>query len=452
MPSLPTHPALLTEEQLPREFGRYTLLAILGEGAMGRVFRAELQGPAGFRKATAVKVMRKAADGDDDEFRRAIVKEARIGALLRHPNIVETYDFGETDGTPFISMELVDGLGVDRLLRAFGRLPPDLALDCAIQVCQGLDFAHRLQDRGRPAKLIHRDIKPSNVIVGRDGRARLMDFGIAKAAVVSGVTTASGHTRGTPSYMSPEQARGMELDGRSDLFALATVIYEMLTGKVLFHAPTMVSTMMAIVAADATLAKEALWEPLRAALPGLEPVLKRCLRADREQRYASAGELGAALSGVLAGVPAAASWAATVAGFLGEPRGEFPAAPGSEDVTLPGTTEQSPSALPPTEPRRSPLPVSPPQSAGGGAAPLPPASVAPAAPRPTPAAAPRGTREVLRPPALAASPASAAQAPAASRPSAVPPPAPASPSWLLPAIVALALVAVAALWMGLRGA
>jgi len=337
----------LTEADLPAKFGRFELQAILGQGSMGRVFRAELQGPGGFKKKAALKVMLHRDGPESEEFRRSLVREGRIGALMSHPNIVETYDLGETDEAPWISMELIEGVGLDGLLESLTTLTPAEALEVASQICDGLSYAHTFVVDGQAAKVVHRDLKPSNVILGRDGVVRIMDFGIAKAAVVSGIQTAEGLTRGTAPYMSPEQTRGKPVDGRSDVFAVGAVLFELLTGRRLFWGPTLVAVMTKIVAADATLAKPGVLEPAERRLPGVSAVLRACLRADPDARTASAADLGDQLRELRATVADRADLAALAARVLDA-----------------GTDETLQSALPPSLPdvdvyTHSPPPVQP---------------------------------------------------------------------------------------------
>ena len=297
------HLERIQQHDLPVRFGRFVLRGLLGEGAMGRVFRAELTGPSGFRKPTAVKVMRKSIGADAEEYRQALVKEARIGAMLKHRNIVEVYDFGEIGRYPFISMELVDGVGLDRILKA-GPLPASQALDLGIQLCAGLDNAHcGVSIDGRPSPVVHRDLKPSNILLDQDGLVRIMDFGIAKAAIVSGIVTATGMTRGTPSYMSPEQVRGKAVDGRSDLFAVGIVLFEMLTGQQLFRGRTLLETLNLIAAVEARLARPAFLAPAEAVVPGMAGVLRRCLRADPDKRFRRARDMVTALAALRDLVP-----------------------------------------------------------------------------------------------------------------------------------------------------
>ncbi len=293
MPS-PAHPDLIQPEDFPVRFGRYTLLEVLGEGGMARVFRAELEGPSGFRKAAALKVIRASVTARDENRRAALVAEARLGGLLHHPNIVETYDFGEEGETPWIAMEVVDGLGLDTAL-LHGPVPVGIAIEIVAQVCRGLHHAHEATDRGAPAGLVHRDLKPSNIIVSRDGLAKVMDFGIAKATRIVGAATEEGLTKGTPAYMSPEQASAHPLDRRSDIFAVGLLLHELVLGFSFFEGRTLMSLLMEIVHVEDRLASSEALEALELAAPGAGAVVRACLRADRELRWADAAALEAAL-------------------------------------------------------------------------------------------------------------------------------------------------------------
>jgi len=170
------------ESELPLVFGRYTLLRLLGEGGMGRVFEARLEGPSGFRKTVALKVIRSVVADDSPKVREAIVKEARVGGLLQHPNIVDIYDFGVTDGQPWVAMELVAGEGLERTIAREAPMETTRALRIAIEVARGLQHVHELEVDGRPAGLVHRDLKPANVLLGQHGQVKISDFGLARAA------------------------------------------------------------------------------------------------------------------------------------------------------------------------------------------------------------------------------------------------------------------------------
>ena len=295
----------LAEEDLPYTTGRYRLIEVIGEGGMGRVYRSELLGPSGFRKQCALKVVRLDAT-HADVAKDAFINEARLGGLLNHPNVVATLDFGQIEGLPFIAMELVDGVTLDRLIRRTGGgLPRAVVLDAAIQTCAGLDHAHDLHDNGRPAVLVHRDLKPSNIIVSRHGLAKVMDFGIAKANDRVGEHTRTGMTKGTPNYMSPEQIDGEALDRRSDIFAMGALLYIMLVGQHLFakRSGGMLSILLAISRVEEMLEDGRRLAILDEMVPNLGNVVRRCLRFDPANRYASARELAADLKQVRATLP-----------------------------------------------------------------------------------------------------------------------------------------------------
>jgi len=312
-------PDLLEDADLPAPFGRYTLLSLLGEGGMARVFRAELQGPSGFRKRAAVKIIHATVAKKSEKLRRALINEARLGGLLQHPNIVDTYEFGEEAGLPFIAMELVRGVGLDVMLELMRPIPPAQAIEIALQICAGLDHAHNLEDDdGEPVLIVHRDLKPSNVLLSKDGLVKVMDFGIAKAATNTYNTTETGMTKGTPAYMSPEQAEGVPLDGRSDIFALGALLYEMVTGERLFRGENMVQVLMAVLRVEGLLAEEQRWEWLDATVPGLRAVVTRCLRKNRDDRYRDCAALERDLKQLAKELPEPRLLKETVRGLMAE--------------------------------------------------------------------------------------------------------------------------------------
>lgn len=291
---------LPSQNDLPAAFGRYELLSVLGEGGMARVYLATKSGPGGFKTESALKVVKRKA-GRRSEFVQLLTREAIIGGQLRHPNIVATRDFDVVDGHYYIDMEYVEGRTLEDLLRVAwkgrgGRpprgFPPVLAMDLARQVCRGLAYAHAMADRsGKPLDIIHRDIKPGNIMVSNHGVAKITDFGIAKAAVETGVVTATNVVRGTPLYMSPEQATGQPLDHRSDLFSLGLILYEMLTGERLFEMKDIVSTMESIARAEIGDAPQRLDK----LVPGLGPVFRKLMSLYPNRRQADGDELSAEL-------------------------------------------------------------------------------------------------------------------------------------------------------------
>ncbi len=301
-----TQPDLLrNESDFPVTFGRYTLQGVLGEGGMARVFRAELQGSEGFRKPAAVKIVRAAVAADNDNLRRALINEARVGGLLHHPNVVETYDYGEVDGHPYIAMELVRGVVLDEVLECVPELEPSRCLDISMQICAGLDHAHNLEAVGQETHLVHRDLKPSNIIISRDGLVKVMDFGIAKASALSTTLTQTGTTKGTPAYMSPEQVGGQKLDRRSDLFSLGAIIVELALGKRLFRGDTLISVLSSVIQVEERLADSDILGQLDAYCAGLGPVVKRCLRVAPGERYTDAAALETDLQTLCTGLPMA---------------------------------------------------------------------------------------------------------------------------------------------------
>ncbi len=258
--------------------GRYELGPLLGQGGMARVHRGlDRQ----LRRPVAVKVLAPPLDRDKafvERFRR----EARAAAGLSHPNIVAVFDNGSDDGTHYIVTELVDGETLAERLRRDGPMPPPEAIEVAVDVCHALAAAH---ERG----VVHRDIKPGNVMLLPDGRVKVVDFGIARAAG-SDTLTGTGEVFGSSAYLSPEQASGGSGDQRSDLYALGCVLYEMLTGEVPFRADTPVATMYLHVNEDPP--RPSTVRPVPAEL---EDVVMRCLEKDPKRRFGSAGELEQAL-------------------------------------------------------------------------------------------------------------------------------------------------------------
>ena len=283
---------LPTASELPFQFGPYRLLSMLGQGGMARVYRAEKTGDMGFSTDVALKVVMRPHPREDSEFVKLLTREALIGGLMSHPNIVTTQDFSQVDGHYYIAMECVEGSALERLLRIVARdserVPPVLALDIVQQTCRGLFYAHSLCDRaGRPLGVIHRDIKPGNILLSRHGVVKITDFGIAKAAVETGVVTATNVVRGTPLYMSPEQATGTEMDHRSDLFTVGLILYELLTGRRLFEMKDIVSTMESIARAKIGSAPDEVDQ----LVPGLGAVLRTLLSRRPQQRFSDAEEV-----------------------------------------------------------------------------------------------------------------------------------------------------------------
>ena len=277
---------------LPATLGRYRLLRVLGEGGMGRVYEAELAGAFDFARRVAVKVLL-GDDPEDTEGRRRLISEARLGALLNHPNLVQVLDCDALDGVPYIAMELVPGLDLRALMKTRQAVPPALALEVAVQVCQGLRHLHEATHEGKPLGLVHRDLKPANLMVRPDGLVKVMDLGLIKASQSNASST--GHAVGTPIYMAPEVLRGGAATPASDLFALGAVLVEMLLGAPLFAASSIPAVTWRIIRVEETLRDEAVRERVDALVPGLGVLVEELLSASPEDRPSSARELEARL-------------------------------------------------------------------------------------------------------------------------------------------------------------
>lgn len=276
-------------------FGRYFLVRRIGSGGMGEVWLAKSRGAAGFEKTLVIKrILPHLAD--DPEFHRRFVEEGHLVVQLTHGNIVQVYDLGDVDGETFIAMEYVDGWDLRDLIRRAPEptrpFPPALTLLVLEELAAGLAYAHgRTDERGRPLRIVHRDISPSNVMISRDGAVKLLDFGIARSAA-SAIRTMGGTLRGKLPYMSPEQARGDELDPRSDLFGVGTLAYEMLTGQRPFDDPAELRVLDRVQHHEPP--------PVHAVAPDVPAVVSaligRCMKKAREDRFATADELRRAVA------------------------------------------------------------------------------------------------------------------------------------------------------------
>ena len=269
--------------------GRYRVVALLGRGGMGEVYRAD---DTKLGEPVALKFLPERLE-NDASLRERFLGEARLARQVAHPNVCRVYDLGEVDGRLFLSMEYVDGEDLATLLRRIGRLPQEKAVQLAQQMCAGLQAAH---EQG----IVHRDLKPANVMIDGRGRARITDFGLAAAAAsVTGQEAAAG----TPAYMAPEQLAGHEVTVRSDVYALGLVLYELFTGRPAFDARSWAEQL------SVKQSRTPSWPSQLA--PGLDPVIERvilrCLLPDPQQRPPSAAAVALALPG---GDPLAAALAA----------------------------------------------------------------------------------------------------------------------------------------------
>jgi serine/threonine-protein kinase len=290
-------------QTLDVEFGRYKLLRLLGEGGMAQVFHAVMAGPMGFEKDVAVKKLKPGVD-EESRLVKALINEARLGGYLRHPNIVEIYEFNQLDGSYYLAMEYVDGPVYESVVKHYRKQQEYMSvrsvLQAMSQVSKGLHKAHSATDReGQTLGLIHRDLKPGNMMVDRVGTVKLMDFGIAKSESNLYKTTSMNMTKGTPVYMSPEQVRGEELTHRSDLWAMGVILYELISLRVLFKAPNLIAVMNRILTHDVGDAAQT----LDAFQDGLGEVFSKCVTQDESERFEDADALGKALEEILADVP-----------------------------------------------------------------------------------------------------------------------------------------------------
>ncbi len=267
-------------------FGRYQLLKKLASGGMGQVFLART-GDEGFEKLVVVKRILPHLV-EDEEFFTMFKDEARITMRLNHPNIAQIFDFGMERGIHYLAMEYVAGEDIRRLAKRVAatdqELPVGVILRIIADAAAGLDYAHKVKDsKGQPLDLVHRDVSPQNVLVGFDGAVKLIDFGVAKAAGRA-QNTATGILKGKFPYMSPEQAEGESLDGRSDVFSLGIVLWELLTGKRLFKGDSEIMTQRLVKACEVPAPST-----LNPALPaGLDGLVLKALARQPADRYPDA--------------------------------------------------------------------------------------------------------------------------------------------------------------------
>ncbi len=275
------------ESMVGRAMGPYEIVALLGAGGMGEVYLAQ---DARLNRRVALKLLPACFTRDDERSRR-FEQEARAASALNHPNIVTIYEIGQSDGTQFITTEFIDGVTLRSRITA-GRIELSEALDIALQVASALAAAHQ-------AGVVHRDIKPENVMLRRDGYVKVLDFGLAKHTVPRGiptdtgsptapeVKTSAGVVMGTTNYMSPEQARGLVVDQRTDIFSLGVVIYEMITGRLPFEGETNSDVIASILHHE----PPPLARYSREAPEALERIVTKALRKSREERYQTGKEL-----------------------------------------------------------------------------------------------------------------------------------------------------------------
>ena len=283
-------------------FGRYRIVAELGRGAMGAVYRAV--DPLIEREVAVKTLLPNLPEEAIAEVRERFLREAKSAGRLNHPNIVTIYDVAEQEGVAYIAMELLEGRSLQQMLRDPAPLAHDMVADLIAQVAEALDYAQRF-------KIVHRDVKPANVMVDPAGRAKLADFGVAH--VPSSTMTQTGTALGSPRYMSPEQVLGLPIDPRSDIFSLGVVLYEALTRHTPFEraSDTNVFSLMHRIAGEPHTPARQIDPAVPAAF---DRILDRALAKKTEERYQRAGEMAADLRNYRnLGAPAAAPQAADTA-------------------------------------------------------------------------------------------------------------------------------------------
>ncbi|HEX4380701.1 MAG TPA: protein kinase [Candidatus Acidoferrum sp.] len=273
------------------KLGPYEIQSQIGAGGMGEVYRAR---DSRLGREVAIKILPESFATDPERLRR-FEQESQAVAALNHPNILAIYDVGTRDASPYLVSELLEGDSL-RVILEKGPIPQRKAIEYAVQIANGLAAAH---DKG----IVHRDLKPDNLYVCRDGRVKILDFGLAKLANketpgVDGATmtqhTAAGVVMGTASYMAPEQVRGGQIDARTDMFSFGVVLYEMLSGKRVFQRDSAPETMTAILKEDVP----EFTETKLPVSPALERIVRRCLEKSQDHRFQSAKDLAFALEAV----------------------------------------------------------------------------------------------------------------------------------------------------------
>lgn len=273
----------------PKQFGKYLLTQRIAVGGMAEIYKAKTYGVDGFEKELAIKRILPHCSADKD-FITMLVDEAKLSVLLSHANIVQVYDLSKVDDDYYIAMEYIHGVNLRDIMyrcREAGlALPTDIAVYIASEICKGLDYAHRKTDQeNRPLGIVHRDISPQNILLSFEGEVKIVDFGIAKAAMNISHTLA-GILKGKIAYMSPEQAMGKTVDRRTDIFSTGILLFEMLTGQKLFTGESQFEVLKKIRTTKVGIAS------LPDAIPDdLKPIVVKALAYNVDDRFQHAGDL-----------------------------------------------------------------------------------------------------------------------------------------------------------------
>ena len=299
----------MADARIP-DIGKYRIIELVGEGAMGVVYRAQ---DSVLDRSVAIKVMNESIARQED-LRKRFLREAQAAGSLQHPNVVTIHDLGEMDGYLFIAMEFIDGVDLQRLIDLREPLSLQVKLDIIIDVLAGLAFAHK-------HGIVHRDIKPANIRICDDGRAKIMDFGVAHLA--SSSMTSVGSILGTPSYMAPEQITEGKTSPASDVFAVGAVLYQLLASAKPFEGPTLQNVLFKIVTETP--------RPISELVPGLpsalDHIVQKAMAKEPSERYANALEMANDLTSVrvrLSGpsYPNSTSLSESVASAIEQSRGK----------------------------------------------------------------------------------------------------------------------------------
>jgi serine/threonine-protein kinase len=287
----------MTEEHAQELFaGKFRLLRLLGRGAMGEVWLADEVGPRNFRRQVAVKRLL-STEGISEYARESFIAEAQVIARLDHPNIVRLIELGESDERGlYLVLDYIDGAALDRILRKAGALSPAAVALVGREVARALDAVHSMTDEtGRNLSVVHRDVSPANILVGRDGRVRLSDFGVARIHGLGGEKTETGIFKGKLPYMPPEQALGEPFDGRADLFSLGVTLFEALIGGRLRKAETQGQ----LIAKIATERVPLVHEIVPDAMPLLAQAIDAATAFRSSERFPTSGHLATTMNHVL---------------------------------------------------------------------------------------------------------------------------------------------------------